>query len=105
MTMAVYARVAAIGFICLILPAQLTDQQLSRLMDRMAGTWRLNVEKSVFFVGTPPSSPSGFIYSKASGNGIKWTTADGSSIQVLDGRRIQEIFPNRRWRGLQSTSS
>ena len=75
-----------------------SDAQRSRLLDRMAGTWRLNPDKSMFFVGTPPSSPSGpsgFIYSKADNNSIRWTTADGSSVQILDGKAYPGNLPNQ----------
>src|SRR5438552_2818519 len=110
--MSMNIKAAAIGLMYLMVPmvpfaqatatpapgqaaARLTDEQLTRLLDRMAGTWRLNVEKSVFFVGTPPPSPSGFIYGRAGNDSIRWTTADGSSIQILDGKAHPGNLPNQ----------
>ena len=65
---------------------RLTDVQLNRLLDRMNGTWRANVAKSVDLQGTP-ASPTGFIYIKdAERKGIKFRTQDGESFQSLDGK-------------------
>ena len=68
-------------------PAQLTDAQWSRLLDRLDGTWRLDLEKSVYFLGPPPQNSEDHIYVKdETRRGIMYKSSGGESFQALDGK-------------------
>jgi len=69
-------------------PAPLTDAQWDRLLDRLHGTWRPNLEKSSYFLTAPPQTAGGgHIYVKdATRRGITYKSASGESFQVLDGK-------------------
>ena len=69
-------------------PAPLTDEQWSRLLDRLNGTWQLDLEKSSYFLTAPPQNAGGgHIYVKdVTRRGIAYTSAAGESFQVLDGK-------------------
>jgi hypothetical protein len=72
-------------------PAPLTDAEWGRLLDRLDGTWRLNLEKSTQFLpdgtATRPQTGGEHIYVKdAKRRGIGYKDATGESFQVLDGK-------------------
>ena len=68
-------------------PAQLTDAQWSRLLDRLDGTWRMDVEKSVSFLGPQPQASVDHTYVKdETRKGIVYRSGGGESFQVLDGK-------------------
>src|SRR5262245_51384150 len=50
-----------------------TDAQVARLVQRMLGTWELNIAKSQFFDGQPLRR-STIVYERALGDGVKATT-------------------------------
>jgi hypothetical protein len=67
-------------------PAKLTAEQFERLYKRLVGKWRAVDAKSTFLVGGPPKNPSSFIYSSAPNGAIRFTTENGPSVQMYDGR-------------------
>ena len=69
-------------------PAPLTDEQWERLLDRLDGAWRLNLQKSSYFLTAPPQNAvGGHIYVKdATRRGITYKSAGGESFQALDGK-------------------
>ena len=69
-------------------PAPLTDEQWDRLLDRLDGTWRLNLQKSNYFLTAPPQNTGGgHIYVKdATRRGITYKSAGAESFQALDGK-------------------
>ena len=68
-------------------PAPLTDAQWSRLLDRLDGTWRINLEKSVFLLAPPPQNSADHIYVKdKTRRGITYKSSGDESFQVLDGQ-------------------
>ena len=68
-------------------PAPLTDEQWTRLLDRLDGTWRLDLEKSVNFLGPRPENSPEHIYVKdETRRGITYKSSDRESFQVLDGK-------------------
>ncbi len=75
--------------------SRLTDAQLNRLLDRMNGTWKANVDKSVDLLGTSAAS-AGFTYIKVpERKGIMFRTPEGESFQSLDGKPYKaQVGPN-----------
>ena len=84
-------------------PAPLTDEQWDRLLGRVDGTWRPNLEKSSYFLTAPPeTAPNGHIYIKdVARRGITYKSVVGESFQVLDGKPYPaQIMPQStlaRW--------
>ena len=81
------------------------EAQVERLLQRMLGTWRLNVAKSQYFVG-PPAKESTIMYAPAKEKhgilyGQRRVGADGSTenqqglaVQFLDGKEHPFTAPN-----------
>src|SRR5258706_11595088 len=66
-------------------PPTLTDAQFERLVQRLVGHWRMNVEKSSF-LGKPQAQRS-YTYSRAEGKGLRYAPTGGNqSIQCMDGK-------------------
>ena len=67
-------------------PAPLTDAQWGRLLDRLDGRWRLNLEKSIYYLSPAPQNVSEHIYVKdETRRGIAYISGGRESFQVLDG--------------------
>ena len=68
-------------------PAPLTDEQWSRLLDRLDGRWRLDLKKSVYYLEPPSEASEDHIYVKdETRRGITYRSGGGESFQVLDGK-------------------
>jgi len=67
-------------------PKKLTSEQMERLFKRLAGKWRSVHAKSAFLVGGPPENPISYIYSVAPNGGMTYTTENGPSVQMYDGK-------------------
>ena len=69
-------------------PAPLTDEQWDRLLERLDGSWQIDLEKSSYFLTAPPrNAGGGHIYVKDTRRrGITYKSASDESFQALDGR-------------------
>jgi len=68
-------------------PAPLSDEQWSRLLDRLDGIWRMDLEKSINFLGPPAQTAGEHTYIKdETRRGITYKSSGGESFQVLDGK-------------------
>jgi hypothetical protein len=70
----------------------LSDAQLARLQERLTGTWLVNLDRSMYFLSSPPKPPLGYIYTRADKNGMRYTNSAGSSIQLYDGKAYPVVL-------------